>query len=90
MSKDDSGKGSKIVRQARQEQLREQSEDQLQVQPEQTISIKQEEEEEDEASLVTTDIVVRSFIKKYARIIIAIISRMTITLVKDNINKNHR
>ncbi|GAB1863654.1 hypothetical protein CAJAP_04733 [Camponotus japonicus] len=58
VSKDDSGKGSKIVRQARQEQLREQSEDQLQVQPEQTISIKQAEEEEDEASLVTTDIVI--------------------------------
>lgn len=64
MSKDDSGKGSKIVRQTgKQEQLREQSEDQLQTQPEQTISIKHEEEEEDEASLVTTDIVVRSFIK---------------------------
>ncbi|KAL6423142.1 hypothetical protein ACFW04_010079 [Cataglyphis niger] len=50
-SKDDSGKGSKIIRQANRQE-------QSQMQHEQAISIKQEqeEEEEDEASLATTDI----------------------------------
>ncbi|XP_072743285.1 uncharacterized protein [Anoplolepis gracilipes] len=52
--KEENGKGSQIVRQAgRQEQL----EGQSQMQHEQTISIKQEKEE-DETSLVTTDIVI--------------------------------
>lgn len=61
------------------------------MQHEQTISIKQEEEEEDEASLATTDIVVRSFIKKNMRVrFLSVILKMRqLQLVKDT-NKNHR
>ncbi|XP_070158771.1 uncharacterized protein [Polyergus mexicanus] len=58
-SKDDSGKGSKIVRQANRQ---EQWEDQSQIQHQQTIWIKEEEEEEEEKeedeALATTDVVV--------------------------------